>query len=387
VGRGPGSVFEVSVSPAPTERFASAQFRIYIPDGVTRIRAIIIHQHGCGRQGLSSATDVHWQALANKWASALLGTRLTDRGTCSDWYNPANGSLRALQTALNDLGGKSGHPELGAAPWVLWGHSGGSLWSSAVTNMLPERVIANFARSGPDSFSAGALLVPTALAAGVNDIANLAPRTRSTFATERPRGALVALSIDPKSAHDIREGRFFAIPYLDAVLAQRLPPSGNTLLPMNASRAWLGDNTTFNVTPAAMFPGSAQTASWLPDENAARKWAEFSKSGSARDTTPPPVPTQLKALIEGASVRLTWLAESDLEGGTQFFSIFRNGQRLARVGNPFQAGNFGDEPEPANPKMEFIDTAPPGGAVTYEVTQTNFSNLESSRSPSAMVQR
>ena len=32
-------------------------------------------------------------------------------------------------------------------PWVLWGHSGGGIWSDVMTDLHPERVVAVFLRS------------------------------------------------------------------------------------------------------------------------------------------------------------------------------------------------------------------------------------------------
>jgi hypothetical protein len=43
-------------------------YTLWIPDGIARLRGIIVHQHGAG----TAAYDLHWQALATKWDCALL---------------------------------------------------------------------------------------------------------------------------------------------------------------------------------------------------------------------------------------------------------------------------------------------------------------------------
>ncbi len=50
--------------------------------------------------------------------------------------------------ALEEIGRQSGHPELAAVPWCLWGHSGGGIWSNTMCLLYPERVAAAFLRSG-----------------------------------------------------------------------------------------------------------------------------------------------------------------------------------------------------------------------------------------------
>ena len=47
-----------------------ANFFLWIPEGVTKLRGIIVHQHGCGdgaeKGGVTASHDLHWQALAAK---------------------------------------------------------------------------------------------------------------------------------------------------------------------------------------------------------------------------------------------------------------------------------------------------------------------------------
>ena len=51
-------------------------YTIWIPNGVERLRGVIVHQHGAGTtasiEGSTASHDLHWQALAKKWDCALL---------------------------------------------------------------------------------------------------------------------------------------------------------------------------------------------------------------------------------------------------------------------------------------------------------------------------
>jgi len=64
------------------------------------------------------------------------------------WFDPRRGSEKAFLKALDDLAAKSGHPELKTVSWVLWGHSGGGIWSDVMTTLHPDRVVAVWMRSG-----------------------------------------------------------------------------------------------------------------------------------------------------------------------------------------------------------------------------------------------
>ncbi len=62
------------------------------------------------------------------------------------------------------------------------------------------------------------------------------------------------------------------IPWITAVVRQRLSPEGATLAVVNDGSAWMGNNRTGEVAPYNTFTGSKLEASWLPDEPSARGW-------------------------------------------------------------------------------------------------------------------
>src|SRR5258706_4723348 len=135
-------------------------YTIWIPDGVATLRGIIVHQHGAGttasKEGSTAAYDLHWQALARKWDCALWGSSYhvqnekidISPGASELWFDPRRGSEKTFLKALADFAAKSGHPEMDKIPWVLWGHSGGGIWSDIMTTLHPDRVVAVFMRSG-----------------------------------------------------------------------------------------------------------------------------------------------------------------------------------------------------------------------------------------------
>ena len=51
------NLYECILESGPDDLFARAAFRIWIPEDVERLRGIILHQHGCGRNGLAMPWD------------------------------------------------------------------------------------------------------------------------------------------------------------------------------------------------------------------------------------------------------------------------------------------------------------------------------------------
>src|SRR5678815_3189361 len=76
---GAGKYFEVSYPPSKKagELQIGVTYTLWVPEGGSRLRGVIVHQHGCGsgacKGGATAAYDLHWQALAKKWNCALLG--------------------------------------------------------------------------------------------------------------------------------------------------------------------------------------------------------------------------------------------------------------------------------------------------------------------------
>jgi hypothetical protein len=127
---------------------------------------------------------------------------------------------------------------------------------------------------------------------------------------------------------------------------------------------------------------------WLPNEEVAKAWMDYVKTGAVRDTTPPPPPTNVKvtAGVDKGPV-VTWNAEADFESGIGCFIILRDGQVIGRVpekavgkfGRPlYQSMTFHDTPDQPMPEMRFIDQSVKSGEKhTYSVMTVNSVGLNS----------
>jgi pimeloyl-ACP methyl ester carboxylesterase len=394
-------------------------YTLWVPGGVKTLRGVIVHQHGCGegscKSGLTGAYDLHWQALAKKHGCALLSPAYEqpDKADCQLWCDPRNGSDAAFQQGLKELAAKSGHPELAAAPWALWGHSGGGHWAGGMALLHPDRVAAAWLRSGvplladdpnrkgikAHSVPDAALKVPLMCNLGTKEgvsvkdgqFAGVWPANETFFQTVRGKGGLVGVAIDPLTSHECGNQRYLAIPWLDACLTARLPKAaGDPLAAMPTDRAWLAPITGGEPAAASKWKGDPLAAGWLPDEATARAWARYVKDTAVTDDTPPPTPTNL--VVKGGD--LTWEAEADPESGLAGFVIVRDGKEIATIpekgknpfGRPvFQNLQYSDTPTQPLVPMRYTDPTPETGKThAYRVIAVNTAGLKSKPSAEAI---
>jgi hypothetical protein len=391
---------------------------LWLPDGVKTFRGIIVHQHGAGmtasKEGATAAYDLHWQALARRWDCALLGPSYHvlndgDLGPAGSdyWFDPRLGSDKTFLRALSEFAARTGHPELAKVPWALWGHSAGAGWADVMSTLHPERVIAVYYRSGcgyvwtnrpamypPFDIPAASYGIPRMCSTGVNE-KGLTRLLQTTYRAYRSQGGPAGFALDPRTGHECGDSRYFAIPFLDACLAMRLPDKRGkeqTLKPVNLRKAWLAPLDGDRAVPAAKYTGKPEESVWLPNAAVAMAWMEYVKTGAASDTTPPPTPFNVRVTQKGEQGReITWEAEADFESGIGGFIILRDGKEFAMVpekpvgkfGRPlFQSMTYHDTPAQPMPDMRYMDaSAKPGEKHVYAVVTVNSVGLKSRPSP------
>ena len=414
-----GTLYNVKVPPRKQDAYENAHYRLWIPNGVKTIRAIIVRQHGCGpgarKFGLEHANDLQWQALARKHNCALMGSQIwAPKEVCSTWYLPADGSEYAFLAAIEKFSVMAEHPELAKAPWCLWGHSGGAIW---VMNMLyrhPEKTVAVFPRSGglvpsggnfpisqppkPNSCPA-AYRVPVMFCYGELEnqpgkrFYGAVSSTHAVYDAARVAGAVWAVAEHPKCSHENQNSRLLAIHFFDAMIEQRISKTSMKLVNVQNENGWLGNLKTGKIQTIAKHKGDPSKHAWLPGRKMAEAWKELVTTGTIKDKTPPLKPHSVTAKIKQKLIAIHWSAEADIESGIAQFRIYRNGKQIGTVGghenkrwNPksyFQAWNYSDQPIFDNhplPEMKFVDNAPLSKEnARYEVTTVNQAGLESKK--------
>lgn len=416
-GAGPkGTVYQFTV-PKQGSMVANPTYYCWIPESVTTLRCVIVHQHGCTREGDASQMmgDLQWLTFAKKWHAAFIAPSLTTGSDCNNWDQIANGSGNTYLAALDTLAKKSGHAEISTIPWALWGHSGGSMWSTAMLGKYPQRIAVVIAQAcGVDvSNVPAALKVPVLHHNGRKDMCY----NDSYFGNGRAKGALWAHAINPHPlwvngscappnplcwdttvyGHAPWNLRMIAIPWMDIALTARMPDkAGDSVLKdMDTSNAWLGDTGTRAIASAATFTGNKLKACWFPNEAFARMWAEYMANGILKDSTPvPPAPHNLTGTYANRQITLKWDADADMEMGIKTFIIYRNGSTLQTMQWPnapatlfttvkgFQRWEDGDQPDPSTaPAMTYTDAnLSDTGTYLYQVSTVNWADMSGPKS-------
>jgi len=310
---------------------------------------------------------------------------------------------------LDSLAQKTNHSEISTVPWALWGHSGGSIWATAMTGKYPQRVITVIAQACATDISG----VPAALDVPIlhhNSVQDLCYNDMY-FLSGRQKGGLWAHAINPYplwvtepnafpanvEGHAPHDLRMLAIPWMDFVMSVRIPvvPGTATLRPMDTSGAWLGDTSTFAIAPASSYDaGNPLSACWFPNETLAQKWAKYMVSGTLIGATPPPAPYALNGTFKNGTLTLTWSSGTSLESGLKTFIIYRNGAARQTLQydtttffttqKGFQRWQDGDQPDPSPaPNMTFADSGlDVSQTYVYQVSAVDWSDLEGPKSQS-----
>ena len=147
---GAGPVFDETVPPGAN--YDKADFRLWLPPDTSGIRAIVVLTTGSNGDGRPMAEDAVWQDFASRNKLALIGCRITDKpheqSFIEEYANASQGSGQALLNALSTYAERTRHPELAAAPLLLWGMSAGGEFNYEFTAWKPERVAAFVVNKG-----------------------------------------------------------------------------------------------------------------------------------------------------------------------------------------------------------------------------------------------
>jgi poly(3-hydroxybutyrate) depolymerase len=273
--------------------YAVAQFRLWLPAEVGRVRAALVLVPGSNGDGRGQVADTVWQAFAVRHHLALLGVRLTDRphdqGFIEEYVDASAGSGQALLDVLARFAATSHHPELAGTPLLLWGMSAGGEYNYEFTAWRPERVIAFVVNKGNIYYhmllSKEARAVPGMLFTGGSDLKFRRDAVAGLFAVNRRGGALWAFAEEPGAGHVVGKSRDIALPFFEDVMALRLGDNttadGLTVLkPLTELGGWLADlGTTEFVHFTDGRAPSAPTA-WLPSERVAKAWQAMVRGAS-----------------------------------------------------------------------------------------------------------
>lgn len=250
---------------------------LFLPQKVSRVRAVIVVL----RWGNGSLLypDAEFRRLSETTESGLLLTDFATMTGAETSYRPrySPDRVNGLVMLLQRLALESGHQELTDAPLLFWGHSEAGGFGPRFAAVHAERTIAFIAyQSAAGPLDQGVKIQNQIPALFLGDGMGSAPAVQAAWKIGRSAGAPWTFSIEPDATHGdekyLKKANGLLIPWITAVLRQRLSPDGKALRTVSEGSSWIGNNQTGAIAPSGTVPGSKLDASWLPDEPSARAW-------------------------------------------------------------------------------------------------------------------
>jgi len=263
----------------PGRNYAKAEFRLWYPESAGPLQAVVVLTPGSNGDGRSSVDDPVWQDFAVKHKLALVGCRFTDKphdqSFIEEYANVSQGSGQALLDTLATFAGRAQHPELAAAPLLLWGMSAGGQFNYEFVAWKPDRVAAFVVNKGGIYYTAltprAAREVPGMLFTGGKDLDSRIQTITGLFAVNRRGGALWAIAEEPGVAHIVGRSRDLALIFFEDVLPLRVGETPG-LKPMTEKSGFLGDPKTKTFQAVGEGAAPVYPTAWLPTIRVARAW-------------------------------------------------------------------------------------------------------------------
>lgn len=279
---------EISATAQGGAGAVDVQGTLLLPHPAGRVRAIIVVL----RWGLGTWVyeDPSWRQLADKLHCGFLRLDVSNHGGPEDPLelpvaqqavrNASLGGAEGVLTILNELARDTGHAELRDAKLLFWGHSAAASFGTTFAAMHPTRTVAfvryhSHLRGLPVDLATIAR-IPALIMAGERDTAAGIEDSETLWKSGRILAAPWTFAIEPGATHgsseELKKANELAIPWVGAVIEQRLSNDGTDLRPVDETAGWLASTTSGETAPAESFKGPKKEASWLPNEASLRGW-------------------------------------------------------------------------------------------------------------------
>jgi hypothetical protein len=250
---------------------------LFVPQKVSRVRAVIVTPYW--GFGVGFYDDPNVRRLLETTDCGILLANFSNIGPSlhhdGDRF-AAGARSNAIPMLLQRVAEESGHPEVKDAPLLLFGYSVSGLLPQFFALAHPQRTIAAIGYTGGfDGDMTVVSHIPMLVVVGGKDPANDGT-SEILWKKGRAAGAPWTYAVQADAGHggdaDFIKATELMVPWISAVLRQRLPTDDGALRAVTDGSAWLGNNQTGEIAPVGSFAGSKTDASWLPDEQTARAW-------------------------------------------------------------------------------------------------------------------
>lgn len=259
---------------SPYNNFKVAEFRLWVPENRTDLKAVLVLLHSANSNGLGLANSADWQAFAEKENLALCGVNFTG----GSYPSASGGSGQALIDAIEQITIKNTMLQIAKLPFLMRGYSAGGNFSYSFSNFKPEKVVGLVSiRGGQLETSTKNVIVPGMILTGAEEGDQRNEFLKSIALDKRNNGGLWSFAIEPDAAHfsELKASDDFARIFFSSVLKKRISPDSDQLKTIPEDSGWLGNNTRTEIYPYADYPGNKTSAFWLVDEDFATAWLEY----------------------------------------------------------------------------------------------------------------
>lgn len=278
--------------PNPTPDLEAAQFRWWIPEGVQKVRGVLVVISGSNGDSRDAVNDDEWRTLVSKQSFALMGVRLFKAGRGPAYQGDPDGKTsETIIRAVSGLAAASGHPEAANAPLAFWGHSAGSNTAERFALRNPRRTISVTGIKGtwgPGEATPQKCEIPILCTIGKTDNSDWVETSCRNYEQGKLNRAVWTLAFHQREGHEAGGTRPLAVAFLDEVISLRLGAPGGPASPpspvlrkVELTSGWLGDPESLDAAPFRDFQGRKHTATWLPGPQTAAAWQTYLKGLAA----------------------------------------------------------------------------------------------------------
>ncbi len=258
---------------------------LWIPEDCRQVRAVVVGMHNMSEEGIFEHPTFRKQmsrlGVAELWITPGLDML----------FDPASGSMEALDGVLAALASASGYGEVATAPIVPIGHSAYATWPWSFAAWHPDRTLAllsvhgdapqtnltgcgrpNLDWGGRSTDGVPGLMVMAEFEWWEDRLDPIFP-----YMEKHPK-APVSFFADPGRGHFDHSDQLvdYLAQFIAAAVRYRLPEKGGALKPVDPASGWLADRwrkdslPNAQAAPYARYQGDRSEAFWYFDRAMAR---------------------------------------------------------------------------------------------------------------------
>ena len=265
---------------APYSNFDIAEFRLWVPQENTDLKAVLVLLTSSNGSALGLANSKDWQAYAEKERLAVCSVNLKSLENGGNYAQAGSGSGQALIDAIDQIATKHAISQISKLPYLMRGYSAGGNFSYSFSSFMPEKVVGLVSiRGGQLETTTKNVTVPGLVLTGELEGDQRNEYLKGIALEKRNEGGLWSFAIEPNATHfnDLIASDELIKVFFSSILKKRISENPEELNSIPEDSGWLGNNTRTDIYAYSDYPGNKTSAFWLVDEEFAEAWLNYQK--------------------------------------------------------------------------------------------------------------